>query len=162
MYGFLAEFIVAVHLVYIAFVLVGLLLIVAGTLLRWNWIRNPWFRYIHLTMILIVAVEAAVKFECPLTTWENQLRVAAGEHPDMERSFTSRLMGMVLHPEWASEEKLYIGSMVIAGLVLGSFLFAPPRTRRRVPVVTRDAQIVIGEAPSHASQKACAGDAASH
>lgn len=71
---FWADVLVVIHLAYVGFVVVGLVAIFAGMLLRWQWIRNPWFRWTHLAMILIVAGEAIVDFECPLTTWEKALR----------------------------------------------------------------------------------------
>src|SRR5579871_5299788 len=74
MQAFWADVIVAVHLAYIAFVVVGQLAIMAGVFLKWGWVRNPIFRCTHLVMICIVALEALVDFECPLTTWENQVR----------------------------------------------------------------------------------------
>lgn len=74
---FWADVLVAVHLAYVGFVIFGLLAIFAGLLLHWQWIRNPWFRWTHLVMICIVAGEAIVDFECPLTTWENNLRYRA-------------------------------------------------------------------------------------
>ncbi len=134
MYHLLAELIVAIHLLYIGIVIGGLALVVLGTVLRWQWIRNPWFRGLHLLMIAVVALEATFDYECPLTTWEGQLRTAAGEDPEAGRSFTSRLMSTVLHPEWASEEKLKIGSYAIALVILATFLLAPPRFRRARPI----------------------------
>src|SRR5207244_2554023 len=74
MYTFLADAIVAVHLVYVGYVVLGQLAIMAGVLMKWHWIRNPAFRWSHLAMICIVAAEAIVNFECPLTTWERHLR----------------------------------------------------------------------------------------
>jgi hypothetical protein len=69
-----ADLLVGVHLAYVLFVILGQVAIVIGILLHWQWVRNRWFRWIHLSMISIVAVEAIVQFECPLTTWENGLR----------------------------------------------------------------------------------------
>jgi hypothetical protein len=74
---FWANVLVAVHLAYVGYVLIGLLAIFIGLLLRWQWVRNPWFRWTHLVMIVIVAGEAIVDFECPLTTWERRLRYQA-------------------------------------------------------------------------------------
>jgi hypothetical protein len=74
MYTFLADVIVAVHFAYIGFVIFGQLAIVVGAILGWKWIRDPAFRWIHLVMICVVALEAFVQFECPLTTWERLLR----------------------------------------------------------------------------------------
>jgi hypothetical protein len=67
----LADIIVAVHLAYVSYVIFGLLFIVVGVVLRWQWVRNPIFRWTHLLMICFVAGEALVDFECPLTTWED-------------------------------------------------------------------------------------------
>ena len=44
-----------IHAAYVAFVVVGQLLIFAGWLARWQWIRNAWFRGIHVLTIFIVA-----------------------------------------------------------------------------------------------------------
>jgi hypothetical protein len=79
MYGILADVIVAVHLAYVGYVVFGQLAIMVGVLLRWQWVRNPAFRWSHLIMICVVAVEALANFECPLTTWERDLRKAAWE-----------------------------------------------------------------------------------
>src|SRR5437764_14821538 len=80
-YAILADAIVAAHVAYVSFVILGQLAILIGWPLGWKWIRNPWFRMIHLLMILIVVVESLpfVKYECPLTTWEYELRVEAGQ-----------------------------------------------------------------------------------
>lgn len=76
MHEFWANTIVVIHLGYMAFVVVGLGVILLGMFRGWQWIRNPWFRFIHLAMILIVAFEAVIDFECPLTTWERDMRKA--------------------------------------------------------------------------------------
>jgi hypothetical protein len=133
MYVFLAEVVVFIHLVYIGIVIGGLLLVVLGAILRWQWIRNPWLRGLHLCMIMVVAFEATIGFECPLTTWENQLRAAAGEQVE-EGSFMSKLMGTLLHPGWATEQTLTYGSYGFALLILLTLVAAPPRLRHPRPV----------------------------
>lgn len=81
-YGFLADVVVAVHVGYVSYVVLGQLVIFAGVLLGWRAVRNPWFRWSHLLMICIVAVESIGNVACPLTTWEYQLRRAAGQRID--------------------------------------------------------------------------------
>ena len=76
-YGFLADVIGFIHFGYVGFVVIGQLLILIGIALRWRWIRNLRFRLIHLFMILVVALESLGRIMCPLTTWENELRVLA-------------------------------------------------------------------------------------
>jgi hypothetical protein len=53
---------VAIHVAYVSFVIVGELLILLGIVFKWRWIRNPWFRWGHL--ILIMASEGWVG-ACP-------------------------------------------------------------------------------------------------
>src|SRR5919204_3727026 len=78
-YAFLADFIVAAHVAYVSYVVVGLIAIWTGALFRWGWVRNPWFRLTHLLAILIVALEAVFAIDCPLTVWESAFRQRAGQ-----------------------------------------------------------------------------------
>ncbi|MGQ0658386.1 MAG: DUF2784 domain-containing protein, partial [Chromatiales bacterium] len=78
-HSLLANLVLVLHTLFIAFVVFGLLLIVAGWLRRWRWVRNPWFRYSHLVAILFVVAEAWLGMICPLTVLEDQLRRLAGE-----------------------------------------------------------------------------------
>jgi Protein of Unknown function (DUF2784) len=132
MYGLLADLIVVIHFAYVAFVVAGQLLILTGILLRWQWIRNPWFRMIHLAMILIVAYEAMREIECPLTVWEHDLRVAAGQDPYVG-TFVARLARHIFF--WTPTEDckniLAWCDWIFAGLVVATFCIAPPRFRRR-------------------------------
>src|SRR2546423_10030541 len=105
-YQILADVVAAIHLAYVSYVVVGELLIVIGIPLGWQWIRNLWFRVSHLVMMLIVALEAVVGFECPLTTWEDKLLLAAGVI-DKSRSVVGRLLHnmFLVTPEDSSWER---------------------------------------------------------
>ncbi len=125
MYRFLADLIVAVHLVYVAIVVFGLAAILLGVWRGWHWIRNFWFRTIHLLMIAVVALQAIVGVTCPLTTWESQLRIAAGE-PGRPGTFVGRMVHSVLFfqlPPWV----FTLGYISFGAAVLLTFLLAPPR-----------------------------------
>jgi hypothetical protein len=78
-YRFLADVVVVVHGLFIAFVVFGLLAILVGGALRREWARNFWFRVLHLAAIGIVVVQALLGLVCPLTTLEKYLRTLAGE-----------------------------------------------------------------------------------
>jgi hypothetical protein len=80
-YGVLADVVVAIHAVYVGFVVFGLLAILIGYARRWRWVRNPYFRILHLAAILFVVGESVLGIDCPLTVLENTLRVRAGETP---------------------------------------------------------------------------------
>jgi hypothetical protein len=75
----LADLILLIHALFVAFVIIGFVLILVGFVRKWLWIRNVWFRVIHLIAIGLVVVQAWLGSSCPLTTWESQLRLASGE-----------------------------------------------------------------------------------
>src|SRR5579859_5941097 len=73
-YRLAADAMSAVHLALMLFVVFGQLAILVGIVCRWRWIRNPYFRWSHMAVILTVAAEAVLSVNCPLTDWENDLR----------------------------------------------------------------------------------------
>ena len=128
-YGFLADLVVAFHIAYVSFVIFGQLAILLGIVFKWEWIRNPWFRWTHLIAIVIVAVEAIFSITCPLTDLENYLRVSAGQSISGD-SFIGRCLNDLLFydvPEWILM-CCYIG---FALLVAATFWLAPPRRKQR-------------------------------
>ena len=74
LYTILADLVLPVHLAYVAFALIGQLLILAGLALRWPWVRNLRFRVIHLVMVEAVALEGLFGIRCPLTDIEDAMR----------------------------------------------------------------------------------------
>ena len=124
-----ADLVVVLHFAYVQFVVLGQLLIVIGWLRRWNWVRNFWFRLAHFIAIGLVALEALMEIECPLTTWEKSLRLQAGQ-PVNQASFIGRMMHNVLFvdcPESAFTW-LHVG---FALLVAATLFLVPPRIPRR-------------------------------
>lgn len=75
---FLADLILIVHALFVAFVVFGLAAVMLERLLRWGWPRNWWFRLGHLLAIGIVIGESWFGLICPLTEWENRARITAG------------------------------------------------------------------------------------
>jgi hypothetical protein len=78
-YRALADVVVLIHAAYVLFVVFGLLAILVGSVCRWAWISNFWFRAVHLLMIAAVVAQAWLGRACPLTTLENHLRLRAGQ-----------------------------------------------------------------------------------
>ena len=126
--GVLADLCVVFHAAYVGFVVFGLVAILAGIAFRWNWVRNPWFRSIHIGMIGIVVAEVLAGIPCPLTVWERQLREAAGQvaYPgDFIGYWTHRLLF------YRAEPWVFTVIYVTFGLaVLAAFVAAPPRWRK--------------------------------
>jgi hypothetical protein len=92
----IADLIVSIHFGYVIFVVGGLFVILLGGALRWRFIRNFWFRAIHMAMILIVVFEAIFGISCPLTDWEYELRVASGQQNAAGESFIARLIQQLI------------------------------------------------------------------
>lgn len=80
MYQILADLVLLLHTLFVAFVVTGLLLILLGGLRRWAWVRRRWFRLTHLGAIVVVVVQSWLGLICPLTTLEMWLRQQAGQH----------------------------------------------------------------------------------
>ena len=101
-YKLLADMVLLFHFAVAAFIVTGVLLIIVGGLKNWNWVRNPWFRYLHLCLIVFVIVQAWLGQLCPLTHLENNLRIKAGE-TDYPGSFVAYWLGELLYydlPMW--------------------------------------------------------------
>jgi len=79
LYRTAADLVLITHVAYVAFVVIGLFLVLLGGGCGWKWIRNPWWRALHLIAISLVAVEAWLGITCPLTTLEMKLRQSAGD-----------------------------------------------------------------------------------
>lgn len=124
----LADVVLVVHFGFVAFVLGGLLLIWLGRILRWSWVRNFWFRAAHVLAIGVVVAEALCGMVCPLTTWENQLRLAAGQG-SYAGSFVQHWLHRVMFFE-ASPATFTVIYVIFFLAVLASFWFVPTRWPR--------------------------------
>jgi hypothetical protein len=119
----IADGVVAVHFAIVLFIVAGLPLVWIGAALGWNWIRNPWFRYLHLAAIVLVAAEALLGMACPLTVWEDALR--EGAQPD---SFIGRWVRRLLFyeaPAWV----FTVAYCAWAAASAATLALVPPRRR---------------------------------
>jgi hypothetical protein len=124
-YCCLADAIAVLHLAYVAFVVFGMAAILTGIVFRWTWVRNFWFRSVHLAMIAVVVAESLLGILCPLTDWEDRLR-AAGGMPIKSESFIGRWVNDLLfvHLPHSVVLACYLAFGVA---VLAVFILAPPR-----------------------------------
>jgi len=70
---FLAEAILAVHLLVIAFNVAGLIVIPVGAWRGWRLVRIGWLRLLHLALLAAVAGQALAGRACVLTLWQDEL-----------------------------------------------------------------------------------------
>ena len=74
-----ADILLSLHVLFVAFVVLGLLAVFMGAAFSWVWVRNPIFRLVHLLAISVVAAQAWLASACPLTVIEMALRARAGD-----------------------------------------------------------------------------------
>ena len=74
----LAQAILAFHILLIAFNVFGLIVIPLGAWRGWQWVRIFWWRALHFAALLVVAVQALLGSVCFLTIWQSELQEAAG------------------------------------------------------------------------------------
>ena len=123
-----ADGLLIIHALFIAFVVFGLILIIAGLVRGWRWVRNPWFRFIHLGAIGIVVIQAWLNVICPLTIWENNLREKAGE-----AIYAGSFIQHWLHELIFYQAEAWVFTLsytAFAALVILAWYLAPPRFKR--------------------------------
>lgn len=125
---FLADSILIMHAIFIVFVMLGFVLVLIGMFRRWGWIRNFWFRLIHLLAIGFVVAESWFGGICPLTEWESRLREAAGGVGYSESFIQHWLHTIVFYdlPPWV----FTVAYTVFGMLVLIAWIRVPPRCSR--------------------------------
>lgn len=120
-----ADLILLVHVLFVAFVVFGLLLVLVGKPLRWQWIRNRIIRIAHLASIAIVVVQSWFGMICPLTTWEMALRAKAGD-ATYAGSFVAHWLDAILYyqaPMWV----FAVIYTAFGALVVASWFWVPIR-----------------------------------
>lgn len=119
-----ADAILVLHVVFVIFVVAGLLLIFIGKYCSWAWVRNPWFRLVHLFAIGTVVVQAWFGALCPLTIWEMRLRTLAGDTA-YSGSFIAHWLETLLYyqaPPWV----FTVVYTVFGAIVIMSWVFVKP------------------------------------
>ncbi len=120
-----ADAILLLHVLFVAFVVAGLILILTGRALSWYWVRNPWFRVSHLVAICVVVAQSWFGVTCPLTIWEMSLRLRAGDAV-YSGSFISHWLDTLLYyqaPAWV----FVVSYSTFGALVVASWFWIRPR-----------------------------------
>jgi hypothetical protein len=128
LYVLAADAVLLLHVLFVVFVVAGLVLIFAGRLMSWAWVRNWWFRVIHLAAIGVVVLQSWLGVICPLTKLEMALRDKAGD-TTYAGGFISHWLEAILYyraPAWV----FAVVYSAFGGLVLLSWFWVPPRRRQ--------------------------------
>lgn len=128
-YQVFADITLLLHVLVVAFVVIGLILIIVGNRFKWQWVNLLWFRLLHLTTILFVVAEAWLGLTCPLTTLEMWLRKKAGGHY-YDGGFVQHWLQQLLYwdfPSWV----FTIMYSLFAILVVGTWILYPPQRKNK-------------------------------
>ncbi len=129
LYQILADIVLAIHVLVVVFVVLGLVLVLAGNRLGWRWVNNAWFRLAHIGAIGVVVAEAWLGVVCPLTTLEMWLRSKAGVD-GYSGSFIEYWLQQILYydaPAW-----VFVAAYTLFGLLVAvAWWRFPPRFGKR-------------------------------
>jgi len=119
-----ADATLVLHVMYVMFVVLGLFIIYVGYFANWSWVRNRWFRILHLCAIALVVLQTWVGVMCPLTILEMALREKAGV-TTYSGSFIQHWLQSLLYydlPDWV----FVLCYSAFGGLVLVSWFIVKP------------------------------------
>ena len=127
--NYLADIVLVIHSSVVIFIVIGQLLVVIGGLKQWLWIRNGYFRLLHLLAISVVVLESWLGLACPLTTLENHLRQLVGQSYQQTSFIAHGLQYFLFYsaPEWV----FIVLYTLFGSLVLITFLVYPPCIKTR-------------------------------
>lgn len=128
-YQLLADIVLAAHVAVVAFVVCGLLLVLAGNFAGWRWVNAIGFRVAHLVAIAFVVAESWLGMVCPLTSLEAWLRTHARQTA-YSGGFIEHWLQRLLYydaPGWA-----FTAAYSLFGLaVVATWWYFPPRRKPR-------------------------------
>lgn len=127
LYRILADLIVVLHAGFVAFVVVGQMVVLYGLARNRAWARAAWFRWLHLFSIAFVVLLSWLGATCPLTDLENSLRERGGQggYPGDFISYWVRELLFYECSPW-----IFLVTYSVFGMVvLLTFLLAPPQRR---------------------------------
>ena len=129
LYLLLADALLLLHALIVVFNVAAVPVIWLGYLLRWRFVRNFSFRVTHLLLIGFVAAESVLGLICPLTTWENALRVKAGDDALYPRGFVSYWVHRLIFHD-LGQAVFAVGYGVFFALVFFTWVWVKPRPPR--------------------------------
>ncbi|NLS95830.1 MAG: DUF2784 domain-containing protein [Planctomycetaceae bacterium] len=124
-YRVLADVTIVFHALLASFVVLGLVAVLVGRVAGWQWVRNFWFRTIHLGLIATIVVFPLIGGLCPLTDLEKWLREQGGQET-YPGSFIAHWIHELLFVE-VSSTVIAVSYCAFGVAVLAAFFWVPPR-----------------------------------
>ena len=125
-----ADGILLMHFAFVVFVVLGFAFIWIGHFAKWEFAKNAKFRICHILAMGVVLCESLFGTICPLTEWENDLRVRGGQGEVYETSFMREWVHRIIFFDF-SERTFVVMYAVFFAFVLLTFWMIPPKLTLR-------------------------------
>jgi len=134
-YLLLADVLLVSHALILLFNVGALPVIWVGYFRGWKFVRAFSFRAAHLLLIGFVAAQSLLGAICPLTTWEDALRVKAGADPRYRGGYLAHWLHRLIF--YDLDERFFV---LAYGLFFALVVFTWVRVRPRPPAWWRRSQ----------------------
>ena len=111
----LADAVLFLHVVVVAFNAFGLVAIPIGAWRGWTFVRIFWWRAVHVGLLTVVALQALFGRACFLTLWQYALEERTGDSTPLIQKWVEMLIFWQL-PLWVFAV-LYVLVLIYAGLL---------------------------------------------
>ncbi len=113
-----ADVILLIHFLFVAFVVLGFIFIWIGYFTKQKFARNAKFRICHILVMGIVLCESLIGMICPLTEWENYLRVRRGQDQVYETSFMKEWLHKIMFFDFSELTFVIVYALFFAVILL--------------------------------------------
>jgi hypothetical protein len=117
--------ILVLHFAIIAFNIAGCVLIPVGAWQHWRWVREFWWRLVHVLSLAAVAAQALAGRACFLTIWQADVSGTPHAQP-LVAGWINRLIYLPL-PLWM----FAVAYVVVCVYVIALWILVRPRWPRR-------------------------------
>ena len=117
LYRFLADALLAVHFLWIFFLILGLPL---GL-----YLKLAWLRILHAAGLILALALQLAGLLCPFTIWEESLRLRDDPGFSYRGSFIITQMEKLVYPGWISMNTITVLTVLLVLLTLLSFILGP-------------------------------------
>jgi hypothetical protein len=128
LYFLLADALLVLHASIVLFNVGAVPVIWVGHFRGWKFVRAFSFRAAHLLLIGLVALESVLGMICPLTTWEDTLRLKAGADPRYQGGYLAHWLHRLIF--YDLDERFFIAAY---GLFFALVVFTWFRVRPHPP-----------------------------
>ena len=120
----LSEIVLLLHFSIFLFMILSFILIPYGYYQNWEWVKNIYFRSIHLILMGIILIETILGFMCPLTILENFLR--ADKKID---NIFSKIIHQIMYWDFTNYQFIILYLLSLSYIIFLWFSFRPSQKK---------------------------------